>query len=398
MKTKYAKVRTEVISLDKLDAAVYNARTITNEAISGLAASLERLGLVAFPVVNKRKGKFTIIGGHQRVEVLRRQGIVEVLCVVVEFDDALERQANLALNNRAIQGEFIPEMTRAMIEELNKALGVDAQLVLSDLRLDALAKQVTRAMRPTDGVDNVEAEGNVDDDDEPSIPKSVSVSRVGAYYQLNDHLLYCGKPDSNASLAGFGVEHADAGFTFCPSDKALTDQFVDSWLNTLIVHTEGPVYVACSMTNLAVIQRRFVALNGHWSNTLIWYSSDSKPDKADPYRGIALPVLYGWREGSSHYFCGQRDQGNVFKMKRAPKSVLPVEVVTKLLMNSTKSGSRIFDTNVGRGASLIAAEKTKRKLFGYVWNAREMDAVRKRWVEFTMPKGTNWQSATPEKK
>jgi len=396
MKNKYAKVRVETLPLDKLQAADYNPRSISNEAIGGLAHSMARLGVVEFPVINKRKDGYRIVGGHQRIEALKRAGETEVKCVIVEFDDAREREANLALNNRAIQGEFVPALTKALIEDVAKLLGPSGAVEMSELRLDSLAKQVLRDMRPTVGVDDVETAGNADDDDEVSIPRSASVSKLGQFYKIGNHVLYCGKMGGAASLQGFPVDRAEMGFTYAPMEKAMTPEFVDSWVASLVANVDGAIYLACASENLALVQRRFEALGGHWSNTLVWFSPESKADHADAYRAVAIPILYGWREGCAHYFCGQRDQGNVFKMKRAPKATLPVEVVTKLILNSSKQGSTILDPNVGKGATLIAAEKTKRNLIGYVWNARDMDAVRKRWCEFAMPNGTNWRSATPE--
>lgn len=399
-KPKYAAVKTVKLALADLKPAEYNARTITNEALVGLTASMEEFGLLAFPIVNKRNGSYRIVGGHQRVEALSRRGETHATCIVVEFDDAIERQANFALNNRAIQGSFIPELTKALLDELNAALGSDEHSAakFESLRFDSLLKQITRSMKPTDGVDNVENSGNTDDDQMPSVQKTSAFSRVGGYYQLGDHVLLCGKVDGKASLAGFPCEKADAAFTFLDVGGNAIAAYVDVLLMSILNNVDGPVYIGTKFDQLALVQRRFVALNGHWSNTLLFFSPASKGSIDEPYRDIVLPVLYGWREASPHYFCGKRDSGNVFKLKRAPKAALPVEVVTALLINSTKAGTYVFDPCVGMGASVIAAQKTGRKLIGYVSNARDMDSVRKRWAEFALPAGTNWKSATPELK
>lgn len=392
---KYAQVTTVELPIDDIEAAPYNARTITNDAMLGLARSLEQFGLLAFPVVNKRKDGYRLVGGHQRLEALKRQGEATVRCVVVEFDDARERQANFALNNRTIQGEFIPEMTKALLDEIRASLGADAP-DFSDLRFDLLLKTITRQMRGEDGVDNVESAGNVDDDTEVGVQKTSAVSKAGSYYRLGDHVLFCGKLEGKAGISGFKVDRADMGFTHFAERGNVTAAFVDVLLTSMLSNVDGAIYVAGTTDGMNLLVPHFTACGGHWSQNLIWYSPESRPSNSEAYRDVILPVLYGWREGSTHYWSGARDQGNVFTFKRVPKTALPVEVVVRILLNSSKAGGVIFDPCVGKGVSVIAAEKTKRKVIGHVWNAREMDAIRKRWTEFARPKGTNWRSATVE--
>lgn len=391
---KYAQVTTIQLALADVHESSYNARTITNEAMMGLAASLEEFGVLAFPIVNKRADGYRIVGGHQRVEAMRRQGVEKATFIVVEFDDARERQANFALNNRVIQGEFVPELTKALLDEVNAACKDKPDF--SALRFDVLLKSVTRSMKATEGVDNVETEGLIDDDMETAVAKTTAVSRQGSYYKLGDHVLFCGKLDGKSGLSGFPVERADAGFAHFAEKGNVTDSFVDVLVSALLNNVDGAIYIASDLLTAPILQGRFVACGGHWSQTLLWYANESRPSNTEAYRDITLPVLYGWREGSAHYWNGARDNGNVFTLKRAPKAAVPVEVLVRMLINSTKAGGTLFDPCVGKGASVIAAEKTKRKVVGYVWNAREMDAVRKRWTEFSKPPGTNWRSATSE--
>lgn len=55
------------------------------------------------PVIwNKRSGN--VIGGHQRLTVMKNLGYTEVDCVIVDLDDMGEKALNIALNK--IQGEW----------------------------------------------------------------------------------------------------------------------------------------------------------------------------------------------------------------------------------------------------------------------------------------------------
>ena len=32
------------------------------------------------------------------------------------------------------------------------------------------------------------------------------------------------------------------------------------------------------------------------------------------------PILYGWKEGTDHFWCGARDQGDVWFIKKPPST------------------------------------------------------------------------------
>ena len=58
-----------------------NPRQLSKSAYAHLKKSLEKFGLVDKPIINTDN---TIIGGHQRVKVLRDMGVKEVECYVPE--------------------------------------------------------------------------------------------------------------------------------------------------------------------------------------------------------------------------------------------------------------------------------------------------------------------------
>ena len=114
------------MSLDELAAAPYNPRVISEKAKGGLARSLGRFGCVEPVVWNERTGN--LVGGHQRVEVLREAGESEVDVVVVDLDDQEEVALNITLNNPMIEGDWTAEL-RGMLEGVDEgvreALGFD---------------------------------------------------------------------------------------------------------------------------------------------------------------------------------------------------------------------------------------------------------------------------------
>ena len=101
----------------ELTAAPYNPRTISDTALAGLKASIDKFGLVAPVVWNKRTGH--VVGGHQRIRALEMSGATEAPVVVVDLPESEEKALNVTLNNPGIQGEFTPDVL-PMLDELEE--------------------------------------------------------------------------------------------------------------------------------------------------------------------------------------------------------------------------------------------------------------------------------------
>lgn len=111
------------IAINKLKAAKYNPRKDLQEGdaeYEKLKNSLDVFGYVDPIIWNERTGN--IVGGHQRLKILKAQGIKSVDVSVVDLDDEHEKALNLALNK--ISGDWEEEK----LDELLKSL--DADLVL----------------------------------------------------------------------------------------------------------------------------------------------------------------------------------------------------------------------------------------------------------------------------
>lgn len=125
--------------LSGLNPATYNPRTISDEALAGLARSIEKFGCVEPIVVNVRAGKNIVIGGHQRLKVLKTAGVKEALCVVVNLAETDEKLLNLSLNNRQIQGRFV-EAIGDYIESLKSNMTCPEDLL--DLKIEQLQEEI----------------------------------------------------------------------------------------------------------------------------------------------------------------------------------------------------------------------------------------------------------------
>ena len=396
-KGKYAQVTIKRLKLADLEEAPYNSRMITAEALAGLASSLEQFGLLSLPVVNKREGGYRIVGGHQRAKVLQQQGETYAHCIVVEFDEDTERRANFTLNNTAIQGQFIPELTKDLLEQIRARMGDTKDSLFRKLRFDKLVQQVTKAIGSLPSSAATISSGKTADDVDISVSRTTAVSAIGGFYKLGDHVLHCGALKARGSLKGFPVDSAHMAITRIAEQKELNREYLEAHLGHILDNTLGAVYIVTNFESIAQVQGKLTDMQGHWSSTLMWCDYKAKPDGDTPYVGAIIPVLYGWPEGERHQFFGGKRGGNVFTLQRAPKKTdMPVEIAVKAMMNSCEKGHYVLDPDVGRGATVIAAEKCSRRLIGYARSTSMCDAVRKRWAEFVHGKDAKWQAKTPE--
>ena len=161
---------------------------------------------------------------------------------------------------------------------------------------------------------------------------------------------------------------------------------LDACTNILAV-TKGAVYVCMSSSELHTLQRAFAAAGGKWSTFVIWAKSTFTLGRAD-YQRQYEPILYGWKDGADHYWCGARDQGDVWFFNKPVKNDLhptmkPVALVERAIRNSSKSRDIVLDPFGGSGSTLIACEKTGRQARLVELDPRYVDTIVLRWQGFS---------------
>ena len=102
----------------------------------------------------------------------------------------------------------------------------------------------------------------------------------------------------------------------------------------------------------------------------------------------AVPDVYGWKDGADHYWCGARDQGDVWLFDKPHKNDLhptmkPVALVERAIRNSSKSRDIVLDLFGGSGSTMIAAERTGRRARLLELDPRYVDVIVQRWQETT---------------
>ncbi len=115
-------MRIERVPLSKINPAPYNPRKALkagDREYDALRASLERWDLVEPLVWNQRTGN--LVGGHQRLVILKERGATEVEVSVVDLSPEEEKLLNLALNK--IQGDWDDGKLGEILREISEIGG-----------------------------------------------------------------------------------------------------------------------------------------------------------------------------------------------------------------------------------------------------------------------------------
>jgi ParB-like chromosome segregation protein Spo0J len=114
--------------LTELKPAPYNPRldlAKTDPRYRKLRRSLRDFGLVEPLVWNRRTGH--VVGGHQRLKILRELKVKEAPVSVVDLPPEREKALNLVLNNREAQADWDVARLEAILTELAESALVDFQ-------------------------------------------------------------------------------------------------------------------------------------------------------------------------------------------------------------------------------------------------------------------------------
>ena len=395
--------RIEHWPIDKLLPYVRNARQHSDEQIAQIAASIAEFGFVN-PILTGADG--VLVAGHGRLAAARKLGLPTVPVVVLDHLTPTQRRALVLADNRLAElATWDDALLRIELEALQDD-GFDLDLTGFDA--DALAELLAD--------EEPQIEGRTEDDAIPEMPEE-PVSKPGDVWRLGPHRLVCGDATTAEAYARLfpDGERADMVFTDPPynvnyansaKDKlrgkhrpilndALGEGFYDFLYDALaliMAHTRGAIYVAMSSSELDTLQAAFRAAGGHWSTFIIWAKNTFTLGRAD-YQRQYEPILYGWPEGATRHWCGDRDQGDVWQIKKPAKNDLhptmkPVDLVERAIRNSSRPGDVVLDPFGGSGTTLIAAEKAGRVARLIELDPKYADVIVRRWQDWTGQQAT----------
>jgi DNA modification methylase len=105
-----------------------------------------------------------------------------------------------------------------------------------------------------------------------------------------------------------------------------------------------------------------------YHHCLIWVKQTHVLGRSD-YHYRHEPILYGWLENGPHYFIDDRTQNSVFEIDRPTASELhpttkPVELIARMVANSSRPGELVYDPFCGSGSTILAAHQLGRIGYG----------------------------------
>lgn len=385
----------QIIDINKLIPATYNPRKDLKpddaEYIK-IKNSIVKFGFVSPLVINK---DMTVIGGHQRLKVLKDLGITEVECIVVDLDKTNEKALNIALNK--IQGDWDEDKLEALLQEL-KLEEFDMNLTGFDFdEVDEILNDINGTKE-----DNFDVDSAYEEIEEP-------ITKPGDIWILGNHRLMCGDSTHKDDIMRLmNNQDADMLLTDPPynvdyvgktaealkikNDNMDDNQFYEFlkkvFENMYIVTKEGAsIYVFHADTEGINFRKAFKDVGFKLAECLIWKKDCFVIGRQD-YQWQHEPVLYGWKEGKAHYFINDRTQSTILEFDRPKQSTLhptmkPIDLIAKLIKNSSKENDIILDLFGGSGSTIIAAEQLNRKCYTMELDPKYCDVIVKRWETMT---------------
>lgn len=96
-----------LIKIDSLKPSLYNPRQITGKQYEDLKKSIEKFGMCKPIVININPERlYNVIGGHQRLQILRDLGAEKVPTVSVNLNEEEEKELNIRLNKNGGQWDI----------------------------------------------------------------------------------------------------------------------------------------------------------------------------------------------------------------------------------------------------------------------------------------------------
>lgn len=381
----------QTLSLDALKPAAYNPRKKLKSGdreYEKIKNSVLEFGYVEPIIVNY---DMTVIGGHQRLTVLKDLGYTEVQCVVLRIEDENKVKAlNIALN----------KITGAWNEQLLADLLVDLQKV--DFNIDLTGFEAPEVEQLFSKVHNKEVKE--DDFDVDSELKKPTVSKRGDIWLLGRHRVVCGDstlPETYAVLMDghkanlvvtdppYNVDVEETAGKIKNDNMSDTDFY--KFLFAAFVNMEqsmendASIYVFHADTQGLNFRRAFADAGFYLSGCCIWKKNALVLGRS-PYQWQHEPCLFGWKISGKHLWYSDRKQTTIWeydrpKASREHPTMKPVALLAYPIQNSSMSNCIVLDPFLGSGSTLMACEQTGRICYGVELDEKFVDVIVKRYIE-----------------
>lgn len=369
-----------VKDISELKAYENNPRK-NDQAVDAVASSIKEFGFKV-PVIITNEN--IIVAGHTRIKACEKLGITKVPCIVADDLNEDQIRAFRLVDNRTAEiADW--DLDKLKLEFDNIELDLDL------FGFEELQKKLS---------DDQED----DDFDETSAIPEIAYSQKGDIFELNGHRLMCGDSTNpkiveklmNGATADmiftdppYNVDYEGATGMKIKNDKQKDSDFLaflsksfSNMANSL--KAGGAVYCCHADTEGLNFRTAFKGAGLKLSSCLIWVKNSLVLSRQD-YHWRHEPILYGWKEGASHYFAEDRTQDTIWEYDKPKANDLhptmkPIPLVARAISNSSRKNEIVLDLFGVSGTTLIASEKLNRRAYLMELDERYMDVIVKRYL------------------
>lgn len=401
----------EKIAIEKIKEAAYNPRVDLKPGdteFEKLKKSIAEFDIVEPLIWNRQTGN--LVGGHQRLKILKDRGDSEVLVSIVELDETKEKALNLALNK--ISGDWDMPKLKDLLVEVDEC-DFDIEITGFD------EKEIESLMSDSD------AETKEDDFDADEEAKKIAEPKTkpGQIFKLGNHRLMCGDStkleDVEKLMAG---DSADLVFTDPPynveymklnkrmRDGAKDWQYCDSWddkysdeeykafvknfLSNAITFSRdnAPFYIWFAFAFYNTFTAVFDELKFPYDKVPLIWKKQTMPISWARYKRTYEPCFYAGHgaahTGAKSRWFGPKNEKAVWEIDADyNKSYVhptqkPIALAAKAITNSSASKNTVLDLFGGSGSTLMAAEQLNRKAYLMELDPKYCDVIIERYRKF----------------
>jgi DNA modification methylase len=357
-----------------------------DEAVDAVANSIKEFGFKV-PIIITTEN--VIIAGHTRLKASVKLGLTEVPCIVADDLTDEQIQAFRLADNKTAE---LATWDFSKLEEELSHLEMDMlQFGFEDLHSDV--------------PDNA-----TDDDFNPEDEMTETpFTESGDIYLLGTHRVLCGDATKQADVRRLlDGEVVDLVFTDPPynvdyegtAGKILNDKMEDDAFYLFLYSafknmfeaskTGGAIYVCHADTEGLNFRNAFKNAGYKLAECLVWVKNALVLGRQD-YHWRHEPILYGWKEGSAHFFVDDRTQDTIWEYNKPKRNedhptMKPLELCGRAISNSSRVGELVLDLFGGSGSTMIAADQLQRKAAIMELDPKYVDVIVKRYIKH---KGNN---------
>lgn len=354
-----------------------NTNRHPEEQIAVLMSMLREFGQRSPLIVRASNGQLE--AGEGRLLAMKRLGWTHV--AVIECDDDAITAARFSIGDNQ-SGRLSYDDEEALALELKVLIDEGQDVEGLGFDEDAI-KDLVAMLDDPESVVEVEVEDVVLDNGPPPF------CAPGDLVVIGDHILVIGDstdPEVVARVMGegqladmvftdppYGVDYTGGAKGVADREKIENDNLGDEGTLELVrdaaaawpLKPGGAFYVCCASMTETSFRLGLRAAGRRLRQSIVWVKSSLCLGRSD-YQWQHEPILYGWADGASHFWCGSRTETTVWDFRKPKKSpehptTKPVELVAKAIANSSRPGDIVFDGFGGSGSTMRAAHQLGRR-------------------------------------